>query len=66
MSEMSISWGEIANLTHKTQVEQFNFCSCEEQEYFPYEDCPKKECDCDNLDQDVSGYTCYKCYKKGA
>jgi nitrous oxide reductase len=24
-----------------------------------------KDCDCDNLDQDVSGYTCYKCYEKG-
>ena len=43
MSEMSISWGELADLTHKTQVEQFNFCSCEEQEYFPYSDCPKEE-----------------------
>jgi len=42
MSEMSMSWEDIANLTHKTQVEQFNFCSCEEQEYFPYEDCPKE------------------------
>jgi hypothetical protein len=41
MSEMSISWGELANLTHITQVEQFGFCSCEEQEHFPYTDCPK-------------------------
>ena len=24
-----------------------------------------KECDCDNLDQDITGYTCYKCYEKG-
>jgi hypothetical protein len=24
-----------------------------------------KECNCDNLDQDISGYTCYKCYEKG-
>ena len=24
-----------------------------------------KECNCDNLDQDVSGYTCYKCYERG-
>jgi len=23
------------------------------------------ECDCLNLDQDVSGYTCYKCYERG-
>ena len=43
MSEMSISWGELAQLTHATQVAQFNFCSCEEQEYFPYEDCPSSD-----------------------
>ena len=24
------------------------------------------ECDCDNLDEDVEGYTCYKCYERGA
>jgi hypothetical protein len=35
-------WSEIAELTHKTQVEKFGFCTCEEQEYFPYEDCPQK------------------------
>jgi hypothetical protein len=40
--EESISWGELAELTHITQVAQFGFCSCEEQEYFPYEDCPKE------------------------
>lgn len=38
----SISWGELAELTHATQVERFNWCSCEEQEYFPYSDCPRK------------------------
>jgi hypothetical protein len=43
MSKISISWGELAQLTHKTQVEQFNWCSCEEQEYFPYSDCPRGE-----------------------
>ena len=37
--EESISWGELAELTHKTQVEQVGFCTCEEQEYFPYDDC---------------------------
>jgi len=37
----SLSYGELADLTHKTQVERYNFCSCEEQEYFPYEDCPR-------------------------
>ena len=41
-SEVSMSWSEVANLTHKTQVEHFGFCSCEEQEYFPYADCPKE------------------------
>ena len=40
--EESMSWEEIANLTHATQVERFNWCSCEEQEYFPYSDCPKE------------------------
>jgi hypothetical protein len=24
-------------------VERFNFCLCEEQEQFPYEDCPRQE-----------------------
>ena len=43
MSEMSISWGELALLTHATQVEKFNWCGCEEQEYFPYDDCPRQE-----------------------
>lgn len=37
----SISWSELAELTHETQVERFGFCSCEEQEEFPYEDCPR-------------------------
>jgi hypothetical protein len=43
MSEMSISWGELANLTHITQVEQFNFCLCEDiadDQDTPYADCP--------------------------
>ena len=39
--EESISWGELADLTHKTQVEMFQFCMCEEQQLFPYEDCPR-------------------------
>lgn len=37
------SWGEIFELNHKTQVAEFNFCLCEEQEQFPYEDCPREE-----------------------
>jgi hypothetical protein len=42
MSEMSMSWGEIANLTHATQVEAFGFCMCEDNEgkENPYTDCP--------------------------
>ena len=41
MSDKVHSWEDMANLTHKTQVEEFNWCSCEEQEYFPYDDCPR-------------------------
>jgi hypothetical protein len=41
MLDDSISWGELAQLTHATQVERFNWCWCEEQEQFPYDDCPK-------------------------
>ena len=37
------SWGELANFTHTKQVEEFNFCLCEEQEDFPYKDCPREE-----------------------
>jgi len=33
-------WSDMANLTHESQVELFGFCTCEEQEYFPYDDCP--------------------------
>ena len=35
-------WGEIFELNHKTQVAEFNFCLCEEQEQFPYEDCQER------------------------
>ena len=41
MSNETIYWSDLAELTHATQVEGFGFCSCEEQEYFPYSDCPK-------------------------
>ena len=36
------SWLDMANLKNETQVMEFNFCLCEEQEQFPYEDCPKE------------------------
>jgi hypothetical protein len=40
-----LSWSELAELTHATQVEHFSFCSCEDLEphEHPYEDCPKGE-----------------------
>jgi hypothetical protein len=39
----SISWSELAELTHKTQVMRFGFCSCEDNEgnENPYSDCPE-------------------------
>jgi len=39
MKDDSISWIKLAELTHATQVERFNWCSCEEQEEYPYTDC---------------------------
>jgi hypothetical protein len=38
----SPSWGDIAELTHETQVELFGWCGCEDNEGNdnPYEDCP--------------------------
>jgi hypothetical protein len=55
----SISWGELADLTHATQVSQFGFCTCEEQEYFPYSDCPRPATMCgDHLVPLSSGCGC--------
>lgn len=41
----SISWGELALLTHETQVARFNWCGCEDNEgnENPYDDCPTRE-----------------------
>lgn len=39
----SISWGELAELTHATQVERFGWCGCEDQGTLVYMDCPKRE-----------------------
>ena len=38
----SITWSELSELTHATQVHQFNWCLCEEQEQYPYADCPRE------------------------
>lgn len=40
-SEMSYSWWDMAELTHEAQVARYNWCACEEQEEFPYDDCPR-------------------------
>jgi hypothetical protein len=39
-----LSCSELAELTHATQVERFNFCLCEDNEgqENPYADCPKE------------------------
>lgn len=43
-NQESISWSELAELTHATQVERFNFCTCEDLEphEYPYPDCVKE------------------------
>ena len=44
MSEDSISWSELAELTHATQVERFGWCICEDPEQGQLaEDCPRNE-----------------------
>lgn len=43
MEEEAMSWGELAEFqTHALHVEKFNWCGCEEQEYFPFDDCPRE------------------------
>jgi hypothetical protein len=39
----SLSYEDLTELTHETQVELFGFCSCEDNEGNPnpYEDCPQ-------------------------
>ena len=40
--QKSYYWSEIASLTHKTQVETFGWCSCEDCDgETPHQDCPK-------------------------
>lgn len=42
----SISWGELAELTHATQVQRFGWCMCEDPSQGQLaEDCPKREGD---------------------
>lgn len=42
-SQQSYYWSELAELTHEEQVDKFGWCSCEEQEYYPYADCPRAD-----------------------
>jgi hypothetical protein len=42
MSKDSFSWSDMAELTHATQVQVFNYCGCEDKENW-YADCPKEE-----------------------
>lgn len=40
----SISWSELAELTHATQVERFGWCICEDPEQGQLaDDCPRQE-----------------------
>ena len=41
--QKQLSWSELAELTHETQVDTFGWCSCEDTEphEHPYDDCPK-------------------------
>jgi len=41
--DVVMSWSEVAQLTHATQVKNFNWCWCEDNEgnENPYDDCPK-------------------------
>jgi len=43
-----LSWGELAELTHATQVEKFGFCLCEDGPK-SYSDCPRKRTEIDDL-----------------
>ena len=38
-----ISWEELSQLTHETQVEKFGWCMCEDGNNSSYFDCPIKE-----------------------
>jgi hypothetical protein len=48
MTIQNISWGELAELTHVTQVDQFGFCLCEDGPK-TYSDCPRKRSEIDEI-----------------
>ena len=41
--EKDLYMSELAEFDHAHQVAHFNWCQCEEQEYFPYDDCPRRD-----------------------
>jgi hypothetical protein len=43
-NEIQMSWADVAELTHETQVEKFGFCTCEDGPRV-YVDCPNEELD---------------------
>ena len=74
----AISYGELAELTHESQVAQFGFCTCEDlgNNPAPYDDCPNQsvKCaseDCDNwlnddtdmMWSDDTGAYCLGCFE---
>ena len=69
MEQESISWGELAELTHATQVARFNFCSCEDNEggEYPYSDCPRECIQCFRMYDEPENKedTCYFCQESG-
>jgi hypothetical protein len=58
MSDKVHYWSELAELTHETQVMEFGWCSCEDNEgrENPYTDCPTELSENDkNILQQILG-----------
>lgn len=47
-SQQSYSWGDMAAMTHATQLETFGWCMCEDAPK-AYPDCPRKRSEIDDL-----------------
>jgi hypothetical protein len=55
-SQETYYWSDLADLTHETQVENFGFCTCEDNEgnENPYADCPSTEQTFQNLSRELA------------
>jgi hypothetical protein len=55
-SQESYSWSELAQMTHKEQVDIFNWCSCEDNEgnENPFSDCPSSTQTFQNLSKEMA------------